>query len=733
MIEALLTVLPSICWILYRCFKLLRRPVEQLVEDLHMEIPHAPTICIDSVTETSVVIHWDIETRNNEYLYYVVLINNKEAATVGTTSCTLENLLEKKLYQLQILVVNANNNYRSQSAPVYIQTLGKSHLFPFDGQDKPIPLEVDGIVNGLSLDITPDQVKNIESDQLLGQYLAKFQSEVVKLSAEVKEYEEQCAKDISLLTAEIHQYKKEYESEADSKHKKDVCVKDLEKKKDQLVYQKMKLWNQLKGYKSSETIYKSKLEDLATKYRKLKERQAQIVHSEASERAKIEAQIAEEREKILDIKQQISAASEGIKNLTHEKREIMQTSKKVSELVLTFMDSDTVVNKDGTLNGHTLDALVKIFEVKPDWQAEVMTELLALQGAELEWKATFKAAINKYVALYNSLEIAKANKHPDYVPNRLTEFQASIEFGGFSNALPKPQRGRRTTSGGSHTKVSPSPEPEYAVDASGIRNMYARQTNDSDLEPLRDEFMQPYMYRNGTPPIEMLEVPLQSESVQSIENRLDNRLENRQPAVRPAVQLDRLDRLENLPLDMFSPEPMQPLLNPEQSFYNFPQPPIVHSAIQPSLSPVPLVPLVPPMLHLQRGIAPTPMWNDSSNLAPHLSNNSTSSLNTDMPGSRFGFARNLSPYNANAMQTSISTGPATSMDTNAFAQQRTNPLLSQPFEMSSTLWNNDRMYAHSRDGSTNNSQIWRHEPATLSKEFLPFPGRRNSDGENWTS
>ena len=117
MIEALLTVLPSICWILYRCFKLLRRPVEQLVEDLHMEIPHAPTICIDSVTETSVVIHWDIETRNNEYLYYVVLINNKEAATVGTTSCTLENLLEKKLYQLQILVVNANNNYRSQSHP----------------------------------------------------------------------------------------------------------------------------------------------------------------------------------------------------------------------------------------------------------------------------------------------------------------------------------------------------------------------------------------------------------------------------------------------------------------------------------------------------------------------------------------------------------------------------------------------------------------------------------------
>ncbi len=78
MLELMLTVLPSVAWILYRCFTLLRAPVGLVVESLDLEIPHAPSICIDSVTHRSTVIHWDIEVSEAEELVYMVLVNNKE-------------------------------------------------------------------------------------------------------------------------------------------------------------------------------------------------------------------------------------------------------------------------------------------------------------------------------------------------------------------------------------------------------------------------------------------------------------------------------------------------------------------------------------------------------------------------------------------------------------------------------------------------------------------------------
>lgn len=78
MIEVLLTVIPSIFWIVYRCYQLLQTPVEGLVEDLNIEIPHAPNMCIDSITHKSVVIHWDIEMKADESLVYIIMINNRE-------------------------------------------------------------------------------------------------------------------------------------------------------------------------------------------------------------------------------------------------------------------------------------------------------------------------------------------------------------------------------------------------------------------------------------------------------------------------------------------------------------------------------------------------------------------------------------------------------------------------------------------------------------------------------
>lgn len=48
------------------------------MQKLNIEIPHAPTICIDSVSHESVIIHWDIEVSEDEELIYIILVNNKE-------------------------------------------------------------------------------------------------------------------------------------------------------------------------------------------------------------------------------------------------------------------------------------------------------------------------------------------------------------------------------------------------------------------------------------------------------------------------------------------------------------------------------------------------------------------------------------------------------------------------------------------------------------------------------
>lgn len=76
--ETLLTVIPSVIWILYRCYRLFQTPMDKLVENLDIEIPHSPSICIDAVTHQSVIIHWDIEVSDDEELVYIVFVNNRE-------------------------------------------------------------------------------------------------------------------------------------------------------------------------------------------------------------------------------------------------------------------------------------------------------------------------------------------------------------------------------------------------------------------------------------------------------------------------------------------------------------------------------------------------------------------------------------------------------------------------------------------------------------------------------
>ena len=107
-------------------FLVLQTPVEKLIEDLNIEIPHTPILCIDSISERSIVIHWDIEIKFDENLYYVIVVNEQE--TLTSTSCRLNNLTPHQLYQIEIIAVNSITNFKSQSKPVFVHTSNDKEL-----------------------------------------------------------------------------------------------------------------------------------------------------------------------------------------------------------------------------------------------------------------------------------------------------------------------------------------------------------------------------------------------------------------------------------------------------------------------------------------------------------------------------------------------------------------------------------------------------------------------------
>ncbi len=222
-----------------------------------MEIP-APTICIDSHFGGDPLGHRNKKQR-------VSLLRGAQQQGRQPRwhhQPHARKSIEKKIVPIRTLAVNANNNYRSQSAPV---TRLESPICFLRWSDKPIPLEVDGIVNGLPwTSPRPSEKYRIRSTSR--PIFSQIPSRRWSLSAEVKEYEDQRWR-ISSVDGGNTSVQKRSTSEADSKHKK-MCVLRIWRKKERPV-----------GVSEDETMepaqrlgvsrqrpFKSKLEDLATKY-----------------------------------------------------------------------------------------------------------------------------------------------------------------------------------------------------------------------------------------------------------------------------------------------------------------------------------------------------------------------------------------------------------------------------------------------------------------------------------
>ncbi|EGW32353.1 uncharacterized protein SPAPADRAFT_153168 [Spathaspora passalidarum NRRL Y-27907] len=506
MIEVLITLVPSLCWLLYRFYLILRTPVEKLVEDLNIEIPHTPTICIDSIAETSVVVHWNIEIRYDENLYYVLVINDREAATLTSTSCKLNNLSAKQVYQIQIVAINSITNFRSLSKPVFVSTFNKddkelefSKDVNFD-EDIVENIITSGAVSSAddtsssanddesSLEsITIDQIQSITSAELLNDYLSKFQHELVKVNADYRQFQQTISEEHEHLQQELLLYRHELEEESDNKVKKDQDVKSLERSKDVLTFQKSKLLNQVTAIKNSLVLFNTKFQENEAKIRKLQDRNQLALTNEEKEKSKINKSIASVQKSISKTKEENEKIEENLKVLLQERKESIALLNQIKPLVEVFnqaasipatlasstgisntptpppilssgatppitasgtttvtnqstiSSTPSIFNKDGSIAKPAFEALVQIFQIMPTWQDEIMHEINQYQELEQAWRDSFRTEIKKYVAVHQALEIAKHNLDKNYVPVKMNEYLASIEFGGFANALPRPR------------------------------------------------------------------------------------------------------------------------------------------------------------------------------------------------------------------------------------------------------------------------------------------------------
>lgn len=458
MLEVLLTAIPSLCWMLFRCYQLFNTPTHKLGSSLNLDIPNTPQICIDTLDSSSIVLHWDIETLPDENIFYVILINGKDAGTLARNAVKLTNLDSNFLYKLQIVAINVISNFRSQSDAIYVRTLpDKNHMEPLtkllNHQDFPISPEL--VSGDFKIDISVSEINSLSDESTLRKYMYALQADLIRMSSEfsvissVQQSEEESIKN------EIKGFKKELHDGSEARAKKEGDLKQLEQKKDLLTFIKLKLMKQLKNHTSQRNLNINKLAELRLKISKLSEKKHHVQNAADSERDKTCTSVQVLNENINELKGQIQSVEDLVKEANLEKKDYLTTLNKLRPLVeqftslkssndsrssqdLTKLKNDPIFNSDGGLTDTGKDILEKIYILLPEWAQSINNELETLHVLESSWKNTFRLSLRKYLSVYNGLEALKAAADPLYVPKRKSEHKASIEFGGHAYALPKP-------------------------------------------------------------------------------------------------------------------------------------------------------------------------------------------------------------------------------------------------------------------------------------------------------
>ncbi|CAH2350860.1 hypothetical protein CLIB1423_02S06788 [[Candida] railenensis] len=439
----------------------------------------------------------------------------REVALVNSTSCKLNNLQINKLYQIIVVAINVSTNYRSKSSPVYIETLfnganGNSLTsstvedLPFlkdkveeisnkpvytidkDSDDKTSSLV--GISESSTL-LSPDQIKLIEDPNLLNNYLIKYQNELTNSIVEYEAFQNSSRLEEQELLKSLKSYRKEFEEEINSKSKLENNVKDIEKRKDNLTFIKSKLTVQLKSLTHTKELHQANLDSLLLQFSKLKDKNKTLQSKELNEKAEIDKQITYYRNEIEILKAKNDDLELQIKEIGNQKKKFDKIYSEVKPL-MEVLSSESNFNKDGNLKPNSQAALSDIFQIMPEWKNEIMEELDKTNRNETEWKHVFKSEIRKYMSIKQSVEIAKSNGNKNYqipISNSKNEYQLSLEFGGYNNALPKVTHKSNKLSG----KHGVAKEAGANANGGGWHNFYSQvysnESNDGLLTPGANE------------------------------------------------------------------------------------------------------------------------------------------------------------------------------------------------------------------------------------------------------
>lgn len=139
----------GLIWLAHRFSLLLSLPIETSVKSLSIPVPNIPLISVDKVTDTSLVFHWDYDSKTDSkdesgntkdtkdlntsdpsgssiISHYVLYINGIETLTINGQQhkCTLDDLQPGTNYQIDLVAFNMAN-FRSRSSPIYVKTSAK--------------------------------------------------------------------------------------------------------------------------------------------------------------------------------------------------------------------------------------------------------------------------------------------------------------------------------------------------------------------------------------------------------------------------------------------------------------------------------------------------------------------------------------------------------------------------------------------------------------------------------
>lgn len=540
MLELLLTVVPSLCWMVFRCYQLLHTPAERLARQLNVDIPHIPSVCVDQLASTHLILHWDIEMLPDENIFYVVLVNGKDAGTLAQTSVKLCRLEPDSLYRIQILAVNAISNFRSQSPAVYVRTLAKKESknnvkgLPFAVAEEvqlPSSFRKSSATN-YSLGLTAADVANVTDKTVLAEYLYVFQNELSRVTKDIDALLDHQRQEEIRLKNHLDSYRKQLDEGLDARAKKDVNVKDLENKKDLLTFEKLKLSKQMRNYETSRNLYVNKLAELRAKVVKLREKRQHMVNSSNAEKSKVDTKLDEIFDEITITKESITSLEKRVKELKNERKDASQMVQSLRSLVDQFVSppvlpsasdpseamatSGEIFTRESTLTKWGAEVLGKIYSFKPEWEVDIEREMKAMEALELSWKDSFRSAIRNFVSVQNSVEMLRGRQDKQYEPQIMSEYQASVEFGGFGNAIGKAPIRKR---GYVFYEGSASPSPPPDVNDTWSSNQSQIYENVRELSPSQANGVNTTSYAAATSSANPLISDFPREVYQSLQHR----------------------------------------------------------------------------------------------------------------------------------------------------------------------------------------------------------------------